>query len=54
MISGIAKGESVEKAKDIAKDYLVKENMCVPYWETDKKAVSRLSDDDVCIVASCY
>ena len=52
MLVGIAKGESVEKAKPIVKKYLMEAGLAVPYYEPEGEVVSRSGDN--CIVASCY
>lgn len=52
MLVGVAKGESVEKAKPIVKKHLLDNNLAVPYYEPEGEVVSRSGDN--CIVASCY
>jgi leucyl-tRNA synthetase len=52
MLVGIAKGESVEKAKPIVKKFLMDAGMAVPYYEPEGEVVSRSGDN--CIVASCF
>lgn len=49
MLVGPAKGERVEVAKPIIKEYLMKEGMAVPYYEPEGEVVSRSGDQ--CIVA---
>ena len=52
MLVGIAKGETVEKAKPIVKKHLLETGLAVPYYEPEGEVVSRSGDQ--CIVASCY
>jgi leucyl-tRNA synthetase len=52
MLVGIAKGETVEKAKPIVKKHLLEAGLAVPYYEPEGEVVSRSGDQ--CIVASCY
>lgn len=52
MLVGIAKGQSVEKAKPIVKKHLLEAGLAVPYYEPEGEVVSRSGDQ--CIVASCY
>jgi leucyl-tRNA synthetase len=49
MLVGPAKGERVEVAKPIIKDYLMKEGFAIPYYEPEGEVVSRSGDQ--CIVA---
>jgi leucyl-tRNA synthetase len=49
MLVGPAKGERVEVAKPIIKEYLMKEGLAIPYYEPEGEVVSRSGDQ--CIVA---
>jgi len=52
MLVGVAKGETVEKAKPKVKKELYDKNLALPYFEPEGEVVSRTGDN--CIVASCY
>ena len=45
------KGQKVEDAKNLVKQWMIDEGMAVPYYEPEGEVVSRT--EDVCIVAIC-
>lgn len=49
MLVGVAKGQRVEEAKPVIKDYLLKEGSAIVYYEPEGEVVSRSGDQ--CIVA---